>query len=123
MCGYWIMPQRNCQLLKRLRARKLTSLCRRIIEPVTSRLIPRQVTCVVFQNVVQVCVVERERLVRRIRISVHVAERERMDAGEVGGVETHAFLVAIGNEEVVAGPAVGEGRKLRWIKMQSHFIA
>jgi hypothetical protein len=22
MCGYWIMPQRNCQLLKRFRARR-----------------------------------------------------------------------------------------------------
>ncbi len=29
-----------------------------VIEPVTSRFIPRQVTRVVFQNVVQVCVVE-----------------------------------------------------------------
>src|SRR5271156_781983 len=100
-------------LLKRLK-RFLPGLFLGILKQISVAFVSRHEPGVVFEQVVQVLGIRGKRLARTW-ISAHVAKRQRLNRVSAVGVEIHIFFVSVGDEEIVADPSMGQGRKFRWI--------
>ena len=78
---------------------------------------------VVFEKIIHMRVVERERFFRRVRIVAHAEERQRRDEVSLGGVEVHVFFVAVGRKEIVAHPSPRKRGQMRRVEVEPHFIS
>src|SRR4029453_2881439 len=94
----------------------------RVLIRVSRRLIPRNMTRVVFEKVVRVFAVHRV-CTRGVGISPHGLEWQRLYGESIRSVKVHVLLIPIDEEEVVAGPARRQRWKLRRIELQRDLVS